>query len=96
MVSDGEDLSTPDLVRHIGAAMGRRVTLVPVPVGLLRAAGRALGRTAEIERLCGSLFVDSTQTRRALEWTPPLSLDEGLARTIAWYHSEQRLAAARR
>jgi nucleoside-diphosphate-sugar epimerase len=85
MVSDGEDLSTAELIRRLGTTMGRRVSLLPVPVGVLRAAAAVTGRTAQIERLCGSLFVDITQTRRELDWTPPLPLAEGLARTVCWY-----------
>ena len=90
MVSDGADVSTPALVRAIGRAMGRRVTLVSVPLGLLRLAGTVAGRRAEIDRLCGSLEVDISETRSRLEWTPPLTLQAGLERTVAWYLSEAR------
>jgi UDP-glucose 4-epimerase len=89
MVSDGEDLSTPELIRRIGAAMDRRVRLLPVPPGLLRLAGGLLGRRAEIARLCGSLAVDITQTRRELEWSPPITVDEAIARTVEWYSSSR-------
>ena len=64
MVSDGEDLSTPELIRRLGSAMGRRVRLLPVPVGLLRLFGALIGRKAEITRLCGSLTVNIEQTCR--------------------------------
>lgn len=88
MVSDGEDLSTPELVRRLGAAMNRRVPLLPVPTGLLSLAGALLGKRAEIERLCGSLAVDITATRQRLEWTPPVPVNEALARTVRWYLTE--------
>jgi nucleoside-diphosphate-sugar epimerase len=94
MVSDGEDLSTAGLIRRIAASMGKRVSLPAVPVGVLRAAAGLLGRAAEIERLCGSLFVDITHTRCALDWAPPVSVDEGLARTVAWYAAAGRHAGA--
>lgn len=94
MVSDGEDLSTAELIRRIAASMGKRVRLPYVPVAVLRAAGSLLGRAGEVERLCGSLFVDITQTRRALGWAPPVSVDESLARTIAWYAGARRRAGA--
>lgn len=90
MVSDGEDLSTPQLLRCIAAAMNRRVRLLPVPVSLLRVCGRVLGRGAEVERLCGSLTVDSAQTRRELQWSPTVSVTEALALTVDWYLSEGR------
>lgn len=85
MVSDGVDLSTVELIRQLGTAMGRRVRLLPVPVVALRAAAGMLGKAAEVERLCGSLFVDIGHTRRVLGWTPPLPAAEGVARTVGWY-----------
>ena len=87
MASDGEDVSTPELIRRLARAMHRRARLVAVPVRLLRAVGSVLGRGAEVERLCGSLAVDASSTRDRLGWSPPLSLDEGLERTVAWYRS---------
>jgi nucleoside-diphosphate-sugar epimerase len=87
MGSDGEDVSTPELIRRLARTMNRRVHLLPVPLGLLRAVGSALGRRAEVLRLCGSLTVDLSSTRRQLGWSPPTSLDEGLERTVAWYRS---------
>ena len=78
LVSDGEDLSTPDLLRHMAAAMGRSARLVPVPVPLLRLVGSALGKRAEIDRLVGSLQIDSSHTRQVLGWTPPVSVEEGI------------------
>jgi UDP-glucose 4-epimerase len=68
LVSDGEDPSTPELVRRLGGAMQRRVRLVPVPVPLLRACATVVGRQAEAERLCGSLTVSITATCAALGW----------------------------
>ena len=85
MVSDAEDLSTPELVRRIADAMNRRVRLVRVPEFLLHAAGAVLHKRDQVARLCGSLAVDVSRTRHALGWTPPLSLDEGLARTVESY-----------
>jgi nucleoside-diphosphate-sugar epimerase len=80
--SDGEDISTPDLLSHMAAAMGRSARLVPVPVPLLRLAGSALGKRAEIDRLVGSLQIDSSHTRRVLGWTPPVSVEEGIRRMV--------------
>lgn len=93
MVSDGEDISTADLVRRIARAMGRRARLVPIPASLLRLAGGALNKQAEMRRLCGSLTVDITPTRERLGWSPPLSMDESLARTVNWYRSARELPA---
>lgn len=87
MVSDGEDLSTGDLVRRLAKAMNRRARLVPVPEGILRWGGRIAGRQAEVARLCGSLCVDVSQTCSALGWKPPVDLDTGLAVTAEWYRA---------
>ena len=88
MVSDGEDLSTPELIRRIARAMNRRVRLVPVPIGLLTLLGVLTGRQAEIARLGSSLAVNIEHTRHELEWTPPMRVDEAIARTVTWYLSE--------
>jgi nucleoside-diphosphate-sugar epimerase len=90
MVSDGEDVSTPELIRRLGSAMRRRVRLVPVPMDLLRLFGMLTGREAEVARLCGSLLVNIDHTRRELKWVPPVKLDEGLARTVAAYLAARR------
>jgi nucleoside-diphosphate-sugar epimerase len=85
LVSDGEDISTPDLVRKLAAALGKRARLLPVPVGILQLAGAVTGKTAEIDRLVGSLQVDSSRMRSDLGWTPPFSLEEGIAATARWF-----------
>lgn len=85
LVSDGEDLSTGELIRRLGNAMGVRTRLVPVPQALLRAAGRLTGRTRDVDRLIGSLTVDSGAIRQQLSWMPPFSVDDGLAATAAHY-----------
>lgn len=91
LVSDGEDLSTPELARRIAAAMGRTARLVSVPVGLLGAIGGVLGKRSEIRSLCGSLAVDASATRAELEWSPPMDVDEALRRTVRWYLEEKVL-----
>lgn len=78
LVSDGEDVATPDLLRWLGEAMGRPARLFPCPPGLLRLAGRVAGKFAQVERLTGSLQVDSGKLRRELGWQSPFTLREGL------------------
>lgn len=90
LVSDGEDVSTPDLIERIATALRRRVRLFTVPVSLLYGLGRLAGREAQIAQLCGSLTVDITQTCNELGWQPPVSVDEGLQRTVRWYISAAR------
>jgi nucleoside-diphosphate-sugar epimerase len=86
LVSDGQDLSTPELLRLIANAMGRPARLFPVPASLLRLAGRTLGRLNEVDRLVGSLQVDSSATREVLGWTPPVSVEEGIKRMVMGTH----------
>ena len=85
LVSDGEDLSTPDLIRRLGKALGLAVHLWPLPLSVLRWVGQVAGKQAMIDRLLGSLQVDSSKIRRELDWHPPFSVDRGLAETSAWY-----------
>jgi UDP-N-acetyl-alpha-D-quinovosamine dehydrogenase len=87
LVSDGEDVSTTALVRRIGAALGKAPRLLPVPGRALRLAGRLTGRRAAVERLLGSLAVDSTRVRTELGWAPPFDLTAGLDRTAAWFRN---------
>ncbi|HUX91549.1 MAG TPA: SDR family oxidoreductase [Gallionellaceae bacterium] len=82
LVSDGEDVSTPDLLRQLGAAMGCPARLLPCPPALLRLAGRLFGKSDQIDRLLGSLQVDGSKIRRELGWQPPFSLQEGLRLTV--------------
>jgi UDP-glucose 4-epimerase len=67
-VADADSVSTPGLVRAIGLAMGVPARLIRVPVPLLRAAGALTGRRGAIERLTGSLEVDTTSLREAIGW----------------------------
>jgi UDP-N-acetyl-alpha-D-quinovosamine dehydrogenase len=87
LLSDGEDLSTPDLIKRIGVCMGHPARLWPVPVVMLRGAGYLFGKRAMVERLTGSLRVDSNKIREQIAWTPPFSVDEGLRATVKWYLS---------
>jgi lipopolysaccharide/colanic/teichoic acid biosynthesis glycosyltransferase/nucleoside-diphosphate-sugar epimerase len=83
LVSDGEDLSTAELLRRLALAMGRRSPrLFPVPAPLLEATARLLGRQDMADRLLGSFQVDISKARRLLSWVPPVGVDEGLRRTV--------------
>lgn len=81
LVSDGEDLSTSDLLYRLGLALGRPSRLIPIPVGLLQLGAGLIGKKALAQRLCGSLQVDITKTRTLLGWTPVISVDEALRKT---------------
>ncbi|MDZ3990446.1 N-acetyl-alpha-D-glucosaminyl-diphospho-ditrans,octacis-undecaprenol 4-epimerase [Pseudomonas sp. Teo4] len=85
LVSDGVDLSTPQLMGRMAAALGRNAILIPIPTLLLRAGARMLGRAAVADRLCGSLQVDITKTKELLDWTPPVAVDQALRQTANHY-----------
>ena len=80
LVSDGEDLSTAALLRRMGAALGRPARLFYVPYTLLKLAAQLVNKPSVYQRLCSSLQLDIAKTRRLLDWTPPVSVDEGLRR----------------
>lgn len=94
LVSDGRDLSTAQLIEALAAALGTRPRLLPVPGRLLRLMGRMGGRSAEMDRLIGSLQVDIRHTCDTLQWSPPLSLERGLAETALWFRQRQPAAAS--
>lgn len=81
LVSDGEDLSTPELIRCLARARGRRARLLPMPPKILLLCARLVGRSPEAERLVGSLRIDGSRIRSLLGWTPPFTVDEGLLET---------------
>lgn len=82
LVSDGDDVSTPELLRELGDAMGHPARLLPCPQALLKLAGRLTGKADQVERLLGSLRVDSDKIRRELGWTPPYTPQQGLQLTV--------------
>ena len=81
-LADEPALSTPELLARIAAARGRRARLLPFPVAGLQTIGRLAGREAELARLTESLAVDGSRFRRDYGWTPPWTIDEGLAITV--------------
>jgi nucleoside-diphosphate-sugar epimerase len=87
LVSDGDDVSTPELIRRVAAALDRPARLVSMPLWMLRLGARLLGRGADFERLAGDLAVDSSAIRRELGWQPPYSMQAGLEATAKWYRS---------
>jgi len=85
LVSDGEDLSTPELMQRTATALGKKARLLNIPQGVLEFGLKMLGKHDLAQRLCGSLQVDITKTRELLDWNPPVSVDEGLSKTADAY-----------
>jgi UDP-glucose 4-epimerase len=89
LVSDGEDLSTSDLLRRMAQALGRPARLLPVPESLLRAGAGLLGKQAFAQRLFGSLQVDISKTRSLLGWEPPLAVNDALKLAARHFQEHQ-------
>jgi nucleoside-diphosphate-sugar epimerase len=82
LVSDGEDVSTTELLHRLGHVLGCQARLVPVPASWIKLGALTVGKQDLVQRLCGSLQVDIEKSRLLLGWSPPISLDEGLSRTV--------------
>lgn len=80
LVSDGDDISTAELLKRTGTAMGHPARLFYVPPALLKLGATVLNKPGIYQRLCGSLQLEIAKTRQLLGWTPPVSVDEGLRR----------------
>lgn len=88
LVSDDEDVSTPELIRSVAAALDRPARLFPFPPTLMRFAGKLFGKSDAVERLISSLTIDSSKIRQELGWKPPYTLEQGLRETVKWYKSK--------
>jgi nucleoside-diphosphate-sugar epimerase len=82
-VTDARDVSTPELISRIAAALGRHPRLLPCPVGILRAVAALAGRSEELSRLVDDMAVDASRMRTDLGWDPPFTLEQGLGRSVA-------------
>ncbi len=77
LVSDGEDLSTAELLMRMGSALEHPARLFYIPLALLKLGAKVFNKLSIYQRLCGSLELDITKTCQLLGWTPPVSADEG-------------------
>ena len=82
-VSDGHDLSTTDLIRHMALSAGVPSRLIPVPMWALRAGGALIGKGDVVQRLCGNLQINISKSQSLLGWAPPVSIEEGLRRAMS-------------
>ena len=89
LVSDGKDLSTTQLLRHLAQALGRKPLLVPIPEGVLSMVASVLGRQAIAQRICGSLQVNIDKNRDVLGWVPPVNVDRAMLQTARYYLDKQ-------
>ena len=85
LASDGVDLSTPELLTAMAAALGKPARLIKLPESLLMLGAKLVGKQAMAQRLCGSLQVDSSKARELLGWQPPVSVQEALHKVAVAY-----------
>ncbi|MEO5872342.1 MAG: NAD-dependent epimerase/dehydratase family protein [Gemmatimonadaceae bacterium] len=83
LVSDGDDLSTTELLRGVSAAMNKKARLLPVPQSVIEMLARVVGKSDIAQRLCGNLQVDIRKTRELLGWSPPVAVGTALARATS-------------
>lgn len=88
LVSDGEDVSTPELIRRTAKALGVTARLLPFPLQLMLLAGKLSRKSGAVNRLTGTLTVDSSRIRDELGWQPPFSMKEGLRETAVWFKEQ--------
>lgn len=91
LVSDGEDISTPDLIIRTARVMNKSIMLIPIPVAYIFIVAKMLGKASVAQRLCRSLQVDIAKTKSTLGWEPRLTLNQGLRKTIDWMYHETAL-----
>ena len=90
LVSDGDDLSTPRLMRRLASALGKKARLLPVPSKLLLICAAAAGKRAVAQRVCESLQVDISKNREMLGWVPPIDVDTAMRRTAGHFLDTQK------
>jgi nucleoside-diphosphate-sugar epimerase len=85
LVSDDDDLSTTRMIKELGTALGKKGWLLPIPVILFEILGKLTGKSAIIDRLCGSLQVDMSKTRELLDWQAPVCVKDAFAKTASHF-----------
>ena len=89
-VSDDDDISTAELLRRIGKALGKPVRNLPIPQTVLSTGLRLLGKGEWIDKFCGDLRVDISETKRMLGWKPKVAMEEELRRTALWWRESRQ------
>ena len=87
LLSDGQDSSTTQLVIWLAQALGKQTPMFSVSERLLRSVAGFVGKSTAVDRLVGSLYLDSRKIQRELGWSPPFTLQEGLQATAKWYRT---------
>jgi len=91
LISDGEDVSTTMLLCKVAKAFGKKPRLIPVPVWLMTLAAKLIGKGDVANRLFGSLQIDRSKARELLGWTPVVTMDEQLKKTVDTYLEHEKI-----
>ena len=91
LISDGQDVSTTQLLRKVAAAFGKQAKLLPIPVKMMSFIARVIGKKEVADRLFSSLQVDSSKARELLGWKPIITMDEQLNKTVDAYLNEKTI-----
>ena len=87
LVSDGEDISTPQLFKKMAVALGKSNLLLPFPLLGMHFLAKLMKKSNILDKLTQSLVIDSSKIRRELDWKPPFTLEQGLKVTAGWYQN---------
>jgi len=89
-VSDDDDISTAELLRRMGKALGKPVRNLPIPQSVFKTGLRLIGKGDWVDKLCGDLRVDIEETKRLLGWKPKVTMEEELQRTAVWWKTRKK------
>jgi len=90
LVSDGEDVSTAKMFQQLSKSFGKSGFMLSVPVFLYRLLGKLTGKSEIVDRLCGNLQVDISETKSLLNWKPVVTFQEGFAKTAESFIKNKR------
>ncbi|MEE4365121.1 MAG: NAD-dependent epimerase/dehydratase family protein [Desulfotignum sp.] len=96
VLSDGEDLSTTQLVEKLAAAMGRQARLFTMPEKFMKTCLFLAGQDHVYDRLWRSLQVDASRIQTLLAWKPLVTVDHGIMATVKWYLADRRNAGKKK
>ena len=85
LVSDGNDLTVTELIRHVAKASNQTTTLLPIPIFFIKTISRLIGHEDISRRLCDALQVDITKSRVLIEWNPAVSADTAITKTAEYF-----------
>jgi len=90
LVSDGEDISTPQLIKKIAHSLKRPNRLFNFPLPIMNLTAKLTGKSSTLQRITQSLAIDSSKIHQELNWHPTFTIEQGLKETADWYRSQSR------